>query len=150
MKKSWIIIVIIILTVAAIFFYFSKGNKYQKESDTITTVDSKQKVSDLVIEDIVVGTGTEATAGKKVTVNYKGTLTNGTQFDSSYDRGEPFSFVLGAGDVIKGWDDGVAGMLVGGSRKLTIAPNLAYGDRSVGQIPGNSTLLFEVELLKVE
>ena len=104
----------------------------------------------LEIKDLTVGTGAEAVAGKKVTVNYVGTLTNGTKFDSSYDRNEPFTFNLGAGDVIKGWDQGVAGMKVGGKRKLTIPPSLGYGSQDLGTIPPNSTLIFEVELLKVE
>ncbi len=104
----------------------------------------------LVIQDEVVGTGTEATSGKAVTVNYVGTLTNGTKFDSSYDRNKPFTFNLGAGEVIAGWDQGVAGMKVGGKRKLTIPPSLGYGSADMGVIPPNSTLIFEVELLKVE
>jgi FKBP-type peptidyl-prolyl cis-trans isomerase len=102
------------------------------------------------IEDLTVGTGAEAVNGKKVTVNYSGTLTNGTKFDSSYDRNEPFSFTLGVGEVIQGWDIGVAGMKVGGKRKLTIPPALGYGSQDLGVIPPNSTLIFEVELLKVE
>jgi FKBP-type peptidyl-prolyl cis-trans isomerase len=87
-----------------------------------------------------------------VTVQYRGTLVNGKQFDASYDRGEPFSFKLGSGRVIKGWDVGVAGMKVGGKRRLVIPPDMAYGNRDVGDglIPANSTLVFEVELLKVE
>jgi FKBP-type peptidyl-prolyl cis-trans isomerase/predicted heme/steroid binding protein len=104
----------------------------------------------LTIEDITIGTGDEAVAGKKIVVNYRGTLVNGTQFDSSYDRGTPFAFTLGAGQVIEGWDKGFAGMKVGGKRKLTISPELGYGSQSVGTIPANSTLIFEVELLKIE
>jgi FKBP-type peptidyl-prolyl cis-trans isomerase len=92
-----------------------------------------------------------AIAGKKITVNYKGTLTDGTKFDSSYDRNEPFSFNLGAGEVIVGWDKGFAGMKVGGKRKLTIPSSMGYGDNGIpGAIPGGATLVFEVELLKVE
>jgi FKBP-type peptidyl-prolyl cis-trans isomerase len=102
------------------------------------------------VEDIVVGTGEEAVSGKTVTVNYVGTLTDGTKFDASADHGQPFSFELGAGRVIKGWDEGIAGMKVGGKRKLTIPPDLAYGSQAVGTIPANSTLVFEVELLNVE
>lgn len=103
----------------------------------------------LVIQDEVVGTGAEAVAGKSVTVNYVGTLTDGTKFDSSYDRNQPFTFTLGAGEVIKGWDQGVAGMKIGGKRKLTIPPSLGYGATGQGPIPPNSTLIFEVELLGV-
>jgi len=99
--------------------------------------------------DIVVGTGAEAVSGKDITVHYTGTLKDGTKFDSSVGR-EPFNFKLGAGLVIKGWDIGVAGMKVGGKRKLVIPPELAYGERAVGPIPANSTLNFEVELLNVK
>ncbi|MBU0998405.1 FKBP-type peptidyl-prolyl cis-trans isomerase [Patescibacteria group bacterium] len=108
-------------------------------------------MEELIVEDIKVGEGLEAIDGKKVTVNYLGTLTNGTKFDSSYDRNEPFTFNLGAGEVIKGWDLGVNGMKVGGKRKLTIPSNLGYGAQGAGSlIPPNTTLIFEVELLEVK
>jgi FKBP-type peptidyl-prolyl cis-trans isomerase len=104
----------------------------------------------LEIEELTVGTGTEAKAGNTVDVHYTGWLTDGKKFDSSVDRGEPFSFKLGAGMVIRGWDLGVQGMKVGGKRKLTIPSDLAYGDRGYpGAIPPKATLVFEVELLKV-
>ncbi|MCP3059179.1 FKBP-type peptidyl-prolyl cis-trans isomerase [Myxococcus sp. K38C18041901] len=104
----------------------------------------------LKVEDSKVGTGAEATAGKSVTVHYVGTLTDGKKFDSSRDRGQGFTFRLGAGQVIQGWDQGVAGMKVGGVRKLTIPPELGYGARGAGGvIPPNATLVFEVELLDV-
>ena len=108
--------------------------------------------SGLEIKDEVAGTGVEAVAGKMVTVNYTGTLSDGKKFDSSYDHGQPFSFVLGAGQVIQGWDEGVAGMKVGGKRMLTVPPELGYGNQNVGGglIPPNSTLIFEVELLDVQ
>jgi FKBP-type peptidyl-prolyl cis-trans isomerase len=107
-------------------------------------------MADLQIEDIKQGTGAEAAAGQHVTVHYVGTLTNGNKFDSSRDRGKGFSFDLGRGQVIKGWDQGVAGMKVGGVRKLTIPSHLAYGEKGFGNvIPPNSTLVFEVELLSV-
>ncbi len=106
----------------------------------------------LEIVDEKVGTGEAAIAGKSVTVNYTGTLTDGTKFDSSLNPGRtPFTFNLGAGEVIKGWDEGVAGMKVGGKRKLTIPPSLGYGAAGAPPvIPGNATLIFDVELLKVE
>ncbi|MEW6775383.1 MAG: FKBP-type peptidyl-prolyl cis-trans isomerase [Bdellovibrionota bacterium] len=108
-------------------------------------------MGELKIEDLKKGTGTEAVAGKRVQVHYTGWLTNGNKFDSSLDRGQPFTFNLGAGQVIPGWDQGVAGMKVGGKRKLTIPPHLGYGERGAGgAIPPNATLVFEVELLKVE
>ncbi|MBP9886161.1 MAG: FKBP-type peptidyl-prolyl cis-trans isomerase [Leptospiraceae bacterium] len=110
-----------------------------------------QEVKDLVVKDVKVGTGKEAKDGNTVTVHYTGTLTNGKKFDSSKDRRQPFSFQLGRGEVIKGWDRGVKGMKIGGVRKLIIPSHLGYGDRGAGaDIPGGATLLFDVELLNVE
>lgn len=108
-------------------------------------------VTDLKIEVLTTGGGAEAVPGKRVSVHYTGTLMDGTKFDSSLDRGEPFAFILGQRDVIEGWDEGVKGMKVGEKRKLTIPATMAYKERGVpGVIPPNSPLVFEVELLKVE
>jgi FKBP-type peptidyl-prolyl cis-trans isomerase FkpA len=122
--------------------HFNKGSTM---ASTTTTA------SGLIIEELKVGTGAEAAAGQHVSVHYTGWLTDGTKFDSSKDRGDPFEFPLGAGHVIRGWDEGVQGMKVGGSRKLTIPADLGYGARGAGGvIPPNATLVFEVELLGTE
>jgi peptidylprolyl isomerase len=115
----------------------------QEKQSVITTESGLQYV------DEVEGTGVSPQPGQTVTVHYTGTLTDGTKFDSSRDRGQPFSFKIGVGQVIKGWDEGVGTMKVGGRRQLTIPPQLGYGTRGIGPIPPNSTLLFDVELLKV-
>jgi FKBP-type peptidyl-prolyl cis-trans isomerase FkpA len=106
----------------------------------------------LIIEEVKLGDGVVATKGKTVSVHYTGVLTNGTKFDSSLDRGQPIVFPLGTGRVIKGWDQGIEGMKVGGKRKLTIPPELAYGARGTpgGPIPPNATLVFDVELVAVQ
>jgi FKBP-type peptidyl-prolyl cis-trans isomerase FkpA len=105
----------------------------------------------LIIEEVIIGQGAAAQAGQRVTVHYTGWLTDGEKFDSSKDRDDPFQFSLGAGRVIKGWDEGVQGMQVGGTRKLTIPPALGYGTRGAGGvIPPNATLVFEVELISID
>ncbi len=104
-----------------------------------------------MIEDLVVGQGAEAVVGRRVVVHYDGTLTDGSKFDSSVDRGRPFNFELGKNHVIKGWEQGVPGMRVGGRRRLTIPPDLGYGAKGArSKIPPNSTLIFEIELLEVK
>lgn len=106
--------------------------------------------SGLVYEDLAIGDGAHARSGDEVLVHYTGWLQDGRKFDSSVDRGEPFSFPLGRGNVIAGWDEGVAGMKIGGKRKLTIPPELGYGAFGAGNvIPPNATLVFEVELLEI-
>lgn len=143
----YLIILVFVVPVVTLLLLGNASKQTPTPSATIT----QTNMDELKIEDIVVGTGDEAVIGKKVTVNYSGTLIDGTKFDSSYDRGVPFSFTLGMGEVIKGWDEGFAGMKIGGKRKLTIPPELGYGATGVGGvIPPNATLIFEVELLKVE
>jgi FKBP-type peptidyl-prolyl cis-trans isomerase len=169
-RNLYIVVFFVILVAVGAFFIFYKKDESQNQplaTDTPTatiestveptTVGSASPIVNtdkLIIQDEVVGTGIEAVSGKSVTVNYTGTLTDGTVFDSNTDpkfgHVEPFTFSLGAGQVIQGWDQGVAGMKIGGKRKLTIPASLGYGAQSVGTIPANSTLIFEVELLKVE
>lgn len=161
MNKYLVVIILAILGLVGYFVFRSSAvptamplattGQVDKATPTINPNPTITMDNQLKTEDIVVGTGTEATAGKKVTVNYLGTLTDGKKFDSSYDRGVPFSFNLGSGEVIKGWDMGVVGMKVGGKRKLTIPASLGYGAQGAGGvIPPNATLIFEVELLNVE
>jgi FKBP-type peptidyl-prolyl cis-trans isomerase len=116
---------------------FSQYAKYQNASEGLE-------------QDITVGTGAEAVDGKRLTMNYRGWLTNGTVFDESYKRGQPFSFTLGAHQVIAGWDAGVKGMRVGGKRRLVLPPSLGYGSADMGVIPPNSVLIFDIELLQVQ
>lgn len=115
-----------------------------------STAQTSSERPPFVVEDITVGTGETAVAGRRLSVHYVGTLTDGRVFDSSRDSGVPFSFVLGAGGVIRGWDEGLVGMREGGRRLLIISPEYGYGNRGVGSIPPDSTLIFEVELLDVE
>src|SRR6266571_4075229 len=142
---------LVLLMSAALVFAQAKGEKKSApNADGPTKVTGKPHTttSGLQYWDIVQGTGAIAVSGMKVTVNYTGWLQNGKKFDSSIGRG-PFSFDLGAGRVIKGWDEGVAGMKVGGKRQLRIPPDLGYGARGIGDIPGYATLTFDVELLGV-
>ncbi|MDO8620441.1 MAG: FKBP-type peptidyl-prolyl cis-trans isomerase [bacterium] len=153
------------LVVVATFFIFpglfpfkSSAPSDNSQAQDITNTQTAstmpiESVTELLVKDEVVGTGVVAEAGNSVTVNYIGALTNGTIFDASANHGtDGFTFNLGAGQVIKGWDQGVVGMKVGGKRILVIPASLAYGDQAVGGgvIPANSTLIFEVELLKVQ
>jgi FKBP-type peptidyl-prolyl cis-trans isomerase len=137
---------------------FGCGGSNKSDAPSASSNSSPMKVSGqptttpsgLQYWDIVVGTGATAAPGNSVKVHYSGFLTTGAKFDSSRDRGEPFSFPLGAGQVIKGWDEGVAGMKVGGQRQLRIPPELGYGAAGAGgAIPPNATLIFDVELLEV-
>lgn len=110
-----------------------------------------QKFEKLLTEEIATGSGREVKSGDTVVMHYVGTLTDGTKFDSSYDRGQPFTTIIGAGRVIAGWDQGVPGMKIGGKRKLLIPSSLGYGSRGAGGvIPPNADLIFEVELLEIK
>ncbi len=140
MKRSGTISVMVIAAVLIALPAFA-----QQEGKTVTTQ------SGLKYIDVVVGNGASPSAGKHVKVHYTGTLENGKKFDSSVDRNQPFTFIIGVGQVIPGWDEGVMTMKTGGKRKLIIPPNLGYGSRGAGGvIPPNATLLFDVELLDVE
>lgn len=152
-KKFILVLIFLVILAIAGGMVVTSGKKTSNNKSLPTPSPSAtiSSVEELKIEDITIGTGEEAVSGKRITVNYSGTLTDGTKFDSSYDRGTPFSFNLGAGEVIQGWDQGFSGMKVGGKRKLTIPSQLGYGARGAGAaIPPNATLIFEVELLKVE
>jgi len=146
MRIRWLILTLVVLCTSQLACSGAPPLTEKEEKDAIKTK------SGLKYLDLKKGDGAEAKKGAKVFVHYTGWLTNGKKFDSSLDSGKPFDFELGAGDVIKGWDEGVAGMKVGGKRKLIIPPDLGYGARGTpdGTIPPNSTLIFEVELLKVE
>jgi len=147
-QKEWIAVTIAVLVVG---FFFIFGQMFTDLfSNNSNTKVSQQNKSEVLIEDTTVGTGDLAESGDRVVVHYTGRFIDGTVFDSSVTRGEPFQFVLGVGQVIKGWDIGVEGMRVGGKRILSIPPEFGYGPNDYGPIPGGSTLIFEVELLKVE
>lgn len=146
-QKEWIAVIIAIFVVG-FFFIFGQSLLSILANKNVQTAEVQGPK--LMIEDTVVGTGAEAAVGDRVTVNYVGRFVDGTVFDSSLVRKEPFQFALGVGQVIKGWDDGIVGMRVGGKRILSVPPELGYGSKDYGPIPGGSTLIFEIELLRVD
>lgn len=149
------IVAIAIVIVASLFIFGmipinTADNATSGEQFKNTTTGTPAEKEKVEIEEITVGTGKEAKSGDTVVVHYTGTLTDGTKFDSSVDRGEPLETKIGVGGVIQGWDQGIPGMKVGGKRKLTIPSSLGYGEQGSGKIPPNATLIFEVELLDVK
>jgi FKBP-type peptidyl-prolyl cis-trans isomerase len=161
-SKEWIAVVVVLVVVIGFMVagpLFSKGNPLSPDTagDASRVMGSDTASSDLQATDVAVGTGALAEAGKTVAVHYVGTLLDGTKFDSSLDRGQPIEFTLGAGQVIPGWEMGIAGMKVGGKRHLVIPGSLAYGENGVKDpntgtvvIPPNASLVFDVELMAVK
>lgn len=149
--KSYIVFFLILIIGGLVYYYgFSKKDNLKTETleEKIT---AKPETGEVVKEVLKIGSGKAAEAGDTVVVHYTGTLLDGTKFDSSLDRGTPFSFTLGNGSVIQGWEQGVLGMRIGEKRRLTIPSDLAYGKNGVpGAIPPNATLTFEVELLEIK
>jgi len=171
-KRFIIVGLIVILAISGYYFFLKKSDtktkddlaqKLNNETKNQTAYDingdknlnvntspQSQSQNGLKIEILKEGEGRQITSGETAVVNYSGRLITGQEFDSSYKRGTPFSFVLGKGEVIRGWDMGILGMRVGEKRRLTISPELGYGNRDLGVIPPNSTLVFEVELLEIK
>ena len=173
-KNNLIYIIVFILVGITVWFFIQKGRSSSRDGDMDSVFSEKKEAvslssspvpsdsdspkdwikmdNGLKMQDIIVGAGQEAKSGDMIAAHYTGTLNDGTKFDSSYDRGQPFAFVLGGREVITGWDLGVVGMKVGGKRKLIIPPDLGYGSRGAGggRIPSNATLFFEIELVAVQ
>ena len=151
-RNQWIAVAVSLAVVAFLLYggtllglFTSQNNTNQDQSDMAQNLPT----TGVQTQDVTIGQGPAAEAGDTITVNYVGTLTDGKVFDSSVDRNQPFTFTLGAGQVIRGWDEGIVGMRVGGERKLIIAPDYGYGDQGIGPIPPNSVLIFDVQLLSV-
>lgn len=168
--REWIAVVVAVAGATVLFFgnniwQFVAGTGIEQAAAPLTntladqlsgTVQQQEPMTNISttagieIYELKAGEGAEAVAGKTIAAHYVGVLTDGTKFDSSIDRGQPFEFTLGAGQVIKGWDVGIAGMKIGGVRRLVISPELGYGAQAMGPIPANSTLVFEVQLVGVK
>ena len=153
MSKQFIISVIIGILVLVVFAYFIFGLNGSSNTGTPSQPNpqaSTATTDKLQIQDEKIGSGAAVQKGDTININYVGTLTNGTKFDASADHGGPFTTQIGVGQVIKGWDEGIIGMKVGGKRKLIIPPSLGYGNQNMGSIPPNSTLIFQVELVGIK
>ncbi len=152
-KNSLLTIAIIALLGIGLYSFLSSNPKPtpQLNNNPLLLITPTPPMSQLKIEDLKIGTGPAVKSGDTVIINYVGTLENGTKFDSSYDRHQPFETQIGVGQVIEGWDKGVIGMQVGGKRRLTIPPEMGYGAQGAGNlIPPNATLIFEVELVGIK
>ncbi len=151
MQNKYISLLIIFILFIGGFFLFSVDSDKLIEDDNLNIQGVEQNMENLIIEDLEVGEGKEVKQNDTVVIHYNGTLQDGTKFDSSIDRGQPFETQIGVGMVIPGWDQGVLGMKIGGKRKLVVPPELAYGEQGAGEvIPPNSTLIFELELLDIK
>lgn len=151
-KQDFFIAAIGIIVVFLILTFLSSQKPPQTPAALTPSSNSESTTgAELKIEDLQAGSGTEVKSGDTVTVHYTGTLEDGTKFDSSLDRGEPFTTQIGVGTVIKGWDQGIVGMKIGGKRRLTVPPSLGYGSTGAAdKIPANATLIFEIELLAIK
>jgi len=152
MTKQFIASVIFGILILVMFSYFIFGLNGSSGTNTTVQVPLSTQVADsgkFQIQDEKIGTGAAVKKGDTVQINYIGTLTNGTKFDATAP-GKPFGTQIGTGQVIKGWDEGIIGMKIGGARKLTIPPSLGYGNQAVGSIPANSTLIFQVQLVGIK
>lgn len=149
-RNSWIAVAAGILVIGFFLFGGDIMPLFQGTSQSVPSDMNTPSAETLQVEDVIVGTGELVLPGDLLTVHYVGTLANGVKFDSSIDRGVPFQFTLGAGQVIQGWEMGFTGMKVGGKRRIVIPPSLGYGEIPNGPIPAGSTLIFEVELVAVQ
>ena len=145
--KEWVAVSVAVFVVG---FFFVFGQSLISFFSINKSQTNMARTPQVLITNEVVGAGQTAVSGDRAVVNYTGHFVDGRVFDSSVSRGEPFQFVLGVGQVIKGWDEGIVGMKVGGKRTITVPPELGYGANDYGPIPGNSTLIFDVELLRIE
>lgn len=149
-KNQWIAVCAGLVLLGYLLFAGPAMNLFNQSMNPTNNTTTQMPETGVVVNDVVLGEGVSAEAGDTLTVHYVGTLTDGKVFDSSRDRNTPFSFILGTGEVIRGWDEGMSGMKVGGTRILIIAPDYGYGAQVAGPIPANSTIIFEVELLDVK